>query len=368
MRSAADELKSQIDGVDPDAFCQALAAEGRRRVDTFLRGIEVYRDHPYRRKLPPVPVVWQEGTTRILDYSQADYSQAGAGGLPVLVIPSLINRAYILDLTARRSFMRYLGEKGFRPFLVDWDAPGAEEQSFGLDDYVAGRLGRVLDAVTAMAGPPVLVGYCMGGLLALAIGAIRPADVRGLALLATPWDFHAAGQPQGRMVESLRQPFEHAIAMFGGLPVDVLQGLFTALDPASIERKFCAFSRLKANSAKARNFVALEDWLNDGVPLAAKVARECLFGWYIDNRPARGQWMIGGTAVLPQHFHRPTLAVIPAHDRIVPPASAMALAEALPQVSRKILSTGHIGMIAGTSAKTNVYRYIAEWLNHLGDP
>ena len=42
----------------------------------------------------------------------------------------------------------------------------------------------------------------------------------------------------------------------------------------------------------ARRFVVLEDWLNDGVPLAAPVAREVLSGWYGANTPAAGAWRL----------------------------------------------------------------------------
>ena len=60
----------------------------------------------------------------------------------------------------------------------------------------------------------------------------------------------------------------------GTLPVDMLQTLFAALDPDGIAQKFRHFSTLDPNSDAATRFVALEDWLNDGVPLAAPVARE----------------------------------------------------------------------------------------------
>jgi polyhydroxyalkanoate synthase len=307
------------------------------------------------------PVIWQEGTTRLLDYGLS------GGGRPVLVIPSLINRAYILDLTARRSFMRSLAEKGLRPFLVDWDAPGADEAGFSLDDYIAGRLGRILDVVLAKAGRPVLVGYCMGGLLALGLGVLRKADATGLVLMATPWDFHAPDPAQGQMFSSLHGPFSDAIRFCDGLPVDILQSLFTTIDPAGIQRKFRAFAQLNPKSAKARDFVALEDWLNDGVPLVKEVARECLFGWYAENRPVRGQWRVGGRAVLPCDFDKPVLALIPANDRIVPPASALALASALPRSSHRVVQAGHIGMITGARAKTNVYNCISDWILRIED-
>lgn len=360
MRQSAEDLKLQLEKVDADAFQRALSVEGSRRLEAFLAGVEAYRRHPYRRSLPEPPVLWREGTTRLLDYGLP-----GAAGTPVLVIPSLINRAYILDLTARRSFMRYLAGKGFRPFLVDWDAPGAQEARFGLDDYVADRLGRVLDAVLVTAGRPVVVGYCMGGLLALALGVLRQADVRGLGLLATPWDFHAPSSRYARMLGGLHQPFEDALTLFDGLPTDLLQTLFSTIEPGGIARKFIAFGRLPALGAKARDFVALEDWLNDGVSLVAAVARECLFDWYVENRPGRGTWMVSGSAITPRAFVKPCLAMIPAHDRIVPPESALALAGSLPNARYRLVPLGHIGMMAGARAKTRVYAVLARWLMRL---
>src|SRR3546814_17470322 len=97
------------------------------------------------------------------------------GGIPVLVVPSLFNRGYILDLSAGRSFLRWLADQGFRPFLVDWDSPGEAERRFDLTDYVAGRLEAALNVVLdATGGRPVAVlGYCMGGLLALALAQRR---------------------------------------------------------------------------------------------------------------------------------------------------------------------------------------------------
>src|SRR3546814_9583320 len=86
----------------------------------------------------------------------------------------------------------------------------------------------------------------------------------------------------------------------GEMPVDLLQRLFASLDPQLVVRKFLAFGRLDAASRKAEEFVALEDWLNDGVPLAAPVARECPGRWSGDNATPRGQWRSAGCPVDPR--------------------------------------------------------------------
>ena len=123
------------------------------------------------------------------------------------------------------------------------------------------------------------------------------------------------------------RPSSRCCDSLGELPVDLLQALFAALDPSLALRKFLAFAALDPDSERARQFVALEDWLNDGVPLAASVARECLGQWYGENATARGAWRLSGRAVLPQRIKLPSLAVIPDQDRIVPPGSALALAQ-----------------------------------------
>ncbi|HEY1719785.1 MAG TPA: alpha/beta fold hydrolase [Magnetospirillaceae bacterium] len=358
LRVAADQLRSALGQADGEAFDRALASEAGRRVDGFLKGIDTYRRHPYRRRLADPPVVWREGTTRLLDYSLK-----GARGPVLLAVPSLINRAYILDLTAQRSLMRFLAKKGFRPFLLDWDAPGAVEMKFGLDDYIAGRLSSALDVVTKRAGKPALLGYCMGGLLTLALALLRPKDVQGLALFATPWDFHQPDDSQARIVTAMKTPIEDAIKTWGGMPVDLLQACFATIDPGGIERKFRALADMGQGTARARDFVALEDWLNDGIMLAGPVARDALFGWYIENKPALGTWRVGRKTIRPERYTGPSLVLVPSRDRIVPPASALALAQALPRAETVELDTGHIGMVTGATAPKQVYARLAAWLN-----
>jgi polyhydroxyalkanoate synthase len=312
-------------------------------------------------------VLWREGTTRLLDYGAAPAHGAApaapAHAPPVLVVPSLINRGYILDLSAERSFLRWLAGQGLRPFLVDWDRPGPEERDFTLTDYIAGRLEGALDAVLAETGQqPAVIGYCMGGLLALALALRRPDDVSGLALLATPWDFHADTSGQGALAAAALPGLAPLMEAYGELPVDIIQGLFAGLDPQLVLRKFLAFARLDPDSPRAAAFVALEDWLNDGVALSAPVARECLGGWYGDNTPARGTWRVAGEVIDPRRLALPSLCLIPAQDRIVPPASAQALAGALAGTEILRPRLGHIGMMVSAGAEDQVWRPLADWL------
>lgn len=350
-------LLKDLEAADPDALRIAVGREVRHRLDELERGIRLYRHHPYRRAHSAVPVVWREGTTRLLDYGLV------STGIPILVIPSLINRGYILDLWPERSFLRALAQAGFRPFLVDWDRPGESERGFGLSDYIGGRLRAALRSVVSTTGrPPVVVGYCMGGLLAAALACLQPRDVRGLVLLATPWDFHAEKPALARALAGSVAPWMPLFDALGIMPLDLIQGLFSALDPFMVVRKFCAFARLDPQSERAQEFVALEDWLNDGVPLAAGVARDCLLGWYGENTPGRGTWQVAGRAISPDAITAPTLVVVPEQDRIVPPLSARALAQAIPHATVLNPPLGHIGMVSSRRAPAELWPQITGWL------
>ena len=202
----------------------------------------------------------------------------------------------------------------------------------------------------------------MGGLLALPLALQRPQQVAALGLLATPWDFAADGGAQRRLLLSQEPALRAAIAQFGRLPTDLVQALFTGLDPLLALRKFLRFAALEPESPAALAFVALEDWLNDGVPLIGPVAKQCLFGWYGDNEPGRGVWQVGGMTVDPARLDVPSLAVVPAEDRIVPPPSAEALARALPSPEVWRPALGHIGMMASARAHATIYEPLTRWI------
>ena len=361
LAARAASLASELQSAAPDSLTESLAREGRRRLDATLAGIEAYRAHPYKRDLTDPAVIWRDGSSRLLDYGARRRNRDSA--VPVLFVPSLINRYYILDLSRRRSLMRSLAGGGIRPLLMDWGRPGPAEREFDLTDYTAGRLEAALDAATGLCGGPITVaGYCMGGLLALALAQRRPDRVRALALLATPWDFHAADDAHARLLKALEAPLDGLLAVLGELPVDALQAMFSWSDPTMVANKFRGLGMRDPASPEAEDFVALEDWLNDGVALTAAVARECLVGWYGENRPARGEWRIAGQAVRPEDLEQPCLVAVPRRDRIVPPASALALAEALPNVTRLTPPAGHIGMVVGRRARDGLLKPLASWL------
>ena len=337
---------------------EAVGKAALQRLLDFEAAVGRYRAHPFRRPAGTEPVLALRGAARLLSY--------GEGERTALVVPSLVNRYHVCDLEGRRSFARWLAARGWRVLLVDWGSPGERERGFDCTGYIANILEPFARKAAQLSSrPPIVIGYCMGGLLALATVLRECAPFAGLALLAVPWDFHGGDGPEARRLAFAGSAFAEMLAGVGEMPVDAIQTCFYALDPMLTPRKFLAFGALEPGSEAERAFVELEDWVNDGVPLAAPVARECFAGWYGRNEPARGEWRVGGAPVRPEAAALPAFVVVPAGDRIVPPASALALARALPNAVLRRPHLGHIGLMASQTAARRVWRPLLAWMNGL---
>jgi len=123
-------LAAEVEALGAEPVYRALDIEIGRRAEAYLAGLEAYCRHPFRHRSTSQRVMRHRGSTRLLDYG------CNSIGPTVLVIPSLINRYYVLDLLPERSFLRHLSSAGLRTLVIDWGTPGSEERHFGLPDYI----------------------------------------------------------------------------------------------------------------------------------------------------------------------------------------------------------------------------------------
>src|SRR5262249_8240825 len=137
------QLLEEIAARGPEQFEAALHREIARRLGRLAEGVLAYRRNAIHRTLETPPAAWSEGSTRLLDYGATHAAARKRGARAVLVVPSLINRWEVLDLTAEKSLLRAMAAEGVRPYLVDWGTPGDDERGFDLGAYVA-RLVRAL--------------------------------------------------------------------------------------------------------------------------------------------------------------------------------------------------------------------------------
>ncbi len=322
-----------------------------------LAGMARYQDHPFRRAVPAVSVAWRSGSVRLLDF--------GGDGPPILTIPSMVNGSEIMDLSPSQSPLRWLSRQGFRVFQIDWGRPGEAERLYGLGDYIDQRLTPALEAVIRLAGGPVhLIGYCMGGPLMLALAQREPERVSKIVTLGAPWDFSAF--PEHKAMRERRAEIVQLMAsmqmMFGVIPQQMTQSFFALRDMASGVAKFRRFAALDPLSKAAKRFVAVEDWLNNGVPLSIPVARECFFDWVMDDALRQGQWRPSEIAFDPKMVEQPAFVVCAQRDTVVRRAASEPLAAVLPKAKLLKAGAGHIGMVVGDTALQSVWQPLRDFL------
>ena len=327
-----------------DMLRSETAADPERMV-AALAGLRAYQEAERDPAPELMPVRHRAGRAVLRDY--------GGGGRPVVFVPSLINPPAILDL-GEASLLRWIRARGHNPLLVDWGTPGAADHGLDVTAHVESLLVPLIEALAESVGePPVLVGYCLGGTMAIAAAWATP--VAGLAMLAAPWRFAGYGGERSRITafwESARE----ACAMLGVVPMELLQTGFWRLDPARTIQKYEAFGRMDPGSESARAFIRLEDWANAGAPLPFAAARELFEDFIGEDLPGTSGWRIGGGAIDPAALPYRAIEFVSRNDRIVPAATAAGLSD------RRELGIGHVGMIVGGRARAQLWKPLADWI------
>ena len=94
----------------------------------------------------PAVTVHHENKWRLLRYRARP--EGLAFRTPILLVPSLINRHYVLDLMPNKSFAQWLVARGHDVYVIDWGTPGDEDRFLDFDhpifelDLLEGRLAR----------------------------------------------------------------------------------------------------------------------------------------------------------------------------------------------------------------------------------
>ena len=246
----AQRLARDLAGIATDAVADATGASAARPAPVLMP--------------TPRDVIAREGTASL-------YRFVGAGprrGRPILLVPSLINQWYVLDLRPGASLIAALVDAGLDVFCLDWGAPEDEDRHRTWDDTLA-RLDRMVRRTLRTAGAPALglLGYCMGGTLATIYAALFPARVAALVDLAGPIDFAHGGMLR-TMVD--RRWFDaDAIAAAGNVSPEQMQSGFTALRPTMDLAKWFAMPELALDPVAHAGVRALDAWASDCTPRLA---------------------------------------------------------------------------------------------------
>ncbi|MCA9674325.1 MAG: alpha/beta fold hydrolase [Myxococcales bacterium] len=326
-----------------------------------LTGID--QAHPAPRLAPtPRATVSREGTASLYRFVRPE-GVPSASAVPVLLVPSLINRWYVLDLRAGASVVEALAAAGLDTWLLDWGIPEDEDRHRSWTD-VLDRLRRAVRRVKRETGAArvALMGYCMGGTLASIHAALFPDDIAALIDLAGPIDF-AKGGMLARMVDP-RWFDADAIADAGNVAPTQMQAGFVALRPTLEAAKWVGQPDLIGDRAAQDAFRALDTWASDNIPFPGDAYRTYIRELYQGNALVRRAHRVRDRVADLSQIKAPTLAIVASRDQICPAPAACAL---LDHVGTKDVETlrvpgGHVGAVVGGRAAREMYPALIAWL------
>jgi polyhydroxyalkanoate synthase len=313
----------------------------------------------------PAQVIYREASLSLLRYERPDGVEA-VSAAPILLLPSLINRHYILDLLPGKSLVEYFLSQGHSVYLIRWEKPGDEERWLTADRLIGGRVHRAISEVLKDSGEDQiqLIGQCLGGTLATAYAVRYPERVRKLVLITTPIDF----KQKGLISAWANTPGLNLDAMldaYGNMPWLLMQTAFHLLKPSATVAKYFRAARKLGDRKFLRNFAALEIWSNDNVSFPGSVYRTLIQTFYRENGLLTGTLWVNGKSIRIQNLDVPVLNLTSDGDHIVPPETTLQASHLSGDVELASIRSdgGHIGCLLSKKSQQELWPRIAKWLN-----
>ncbi|MBK1849968.1 MULTISPECIES: PHA/PHB synthase family protein [unclassified Marinobacter] len=232
----------------------------------------------------PGKVVYQNDLMQLIQYTATTESVSKR---PLLIVPPWINKFYILDLTAKNSFIQWLVNQGQTVFVISWRNPGPEMRDKAWENYMLEGPLAAMEAVTAATGEDQmnLLGYCIGGtLLASTLAWLKKKGkepVVSATYLTSLLDFSDPGGIGVFINEHSIRGIERMLEHKGYLDGRAMAFTFNLLRENELFWSFWTNSYLKGKKPSAFDLLY---WNTDGTNLPAAMHSFYLREMYLNNK------------------------------------------------------------------------------------
>jgi polyhydroxyalkanoate synthase len=319
----------------------------------------------------PKEVVWTHRETTLYRYRSPDRRYK----VPVLLVFALINRPEIFDLRPGSSLVEFLLEEGFDVFLVDWGYPDEEDADMGLDEFVCDELDWAVRETLRAADVDelTLMGWCIGATLCAMycgldrglIGTRPPrAPVRNLVELTMPIDGRASNY--AKWVGDDDFDVDEVAELWGSVPGGAIDFANKMLKP--VTNFWTTYRRLWDNvqegTARREAYQTMAKWVGDNPPFPGRAWAQWIHLMYRDASLLRGQVRLRGRRVDLGRIDQSVLVITAGADHIAPVPGTMPFFDLISSQDVEHLARpgGHIGLVAGSAARKELWPEITQWL------
>ncbi|MEI8255953.1 MAG: alpha/beta fold hydrolase, partial [Deltaproteobacteria bacterium] len=293
---------------------------------------------------------------------------------PILLVPPLMVRPYVYDLRPDHSMVRYLRDRGFRVYVVDFGVPDAHDQGLLLDHYVFTFLPAAIDAVLrdARAEQVSMVGYCMGGIFAMLYAAAYHPSVsdgpsagrtRNLVTIGAPINFEKLG------IISLAARFgqgfvDQVMDRLGNVPSIGAELGFKIMGGTRTLTKWAGLAANLYDEEYVRGFDTINTWVNDLLPYPREAFKQMVRDVVGQNKLLKRELQLAGRPIDLTRIDAPLLALAGRNDNIATLESTRAVLDSVSSLDKTFVEVpgGHVGVIGGREARAQVWARTADWL------
>jgi polyhydroxyalkanoate synthase len=321
----------------------------------------------------PRDVIWTHGDTTLYRY-RSDRRQYP---VPLLLVFALINRPAIFDLRPGNSLVEYLLGEGFDLFLVDWGYPDEEDADMGLDEYVCDELHWAVRETLRASGSDELslMGWCIGATLCAMYCALDELSgdsaahggakaVRNLALLTMPIDGRGSTYAiwtgdTGFAVEEVAEHWR----VIPGRAVDFANKMLKPMTNfVTTYRRL--WQGVQAGNARRESYQPMAKWVADNPAFPGRAWAQWIELMYRDGTLVTGRTRLRGRRVDLRRIDQNLLVITAGADHIAPRPGTMPIFELVcsEDVTHIDRPGGHIGLIAGSAARREIWPEMADWL------
>src|SRR3990170_3708733 len=269
-------------------YLESLMQQTEKLKDKFIKGVELALTNPPEIKvgITPHEVIFTENKLRLLHYHPVVEK---THPVPLILIFALVNRPYILDLKPGKSVVEVLLKKGIDVYLIDWGTPGDEDKHLNLNHYINRYIKKVVE------------------------------KVKKLILMTAGIDFKVDSGMLNLWGDKPHFDVDKFVDAYGNVPPEFLQTGFLIMKPIqNMVSKYVSFYENIENEDFVENFLAMEKWINDNIPVAGEVFREFIKLCYQENLLIENKLRINGKLVDLKKIGCSTLNLIAEHDHLVP--------------------------------------------------
>lgn len=315
----------------------------------------------------PRDLVWSHRKTSLYRYR----SETREHAIPILLVFALINRPEIFDLRPGSSLVEDLLDGGFDVYLLDWGELDEEDGDMGLAEFVCDELHWAIRETLLDSGQEELTlgGWCIGGTLVAMYLGLEPeagpgSPVRNAMLLTTPIETGDSLYLKWVGGEHFDVDFiADSYAIVPGSGIDWANKMMKPVKNFSTTYRQL-WEKVLAGEADRGAYQAMAKWVADNPPFPSRAYREWITWIYKENRLAEGQVELRGRRVDLANIEQNILLVTAGADHIAPPKGTEPLLDlvASEDVTHLARPGGHIGLVAGSKAKGELWPALREWL------